>query len=119
MQDFKKLKVWEKAHGLALDTYRCTSSFSRDERFELTRQMRSSATSIPTNIAEGCGRNGRVEFARFLTIAGGSASELEYQVLLARDLGFLSSDTHLDLTRKTREVKKMIVALVRGLRTDD
>ena len=119
MQDFTKLIVWQKAHELALDVYRTSSSFPRDERFGLTRQIRRSVTSIPTNIAEGCGRSSRADFARFLSIAGGSASELEYQILLARDLGLVPSDVCSGMTNKTREVKRMISGLAKKLKTDD
>jgi four helix bundle protein len=87
MRDFRTLKVWEKAHALVLSVYRATSSFPRDELFGLTSQMRRSAASIPTNIAEGCGANTDAEFARFCQYAVRSSCELEYQLLLSRDLG--------------------------------
>ena len=119
MQDFTKLKMWQKAHDLALDVYRFTNDFPKQEQYELTRQMRRSATSIPTNIAEGCGRNSRGDFRRFLTIAGGSASELEYQLLLARDLDLLPRGVHEELRRRTREVKRMISGLSKKLTTDN
>lgn len=119
MQDFTKLTLWQKAHGLALDVYRSTAFFPRDERYGLTNQIRRSATSIATNIAEGCGRNSGADFAWFLSIAGGSASELEYQILLSRELGFIASDAHALLTNQTGEVKKMISGLLRKLKTDD
>jgi four helix bundle protein len=86
MQNFKELKVWQKAHRLTLDVYKVTTRFPKDEMFGLTSQMRRSSASIPTNIAEGCGRDSRAELARFLSIAMGSASELEYQLILAKDL---------------------------------
>ena len=118
MQDFRKLIVWQKAHGLALDVYRITEGFPKNEQYELTRHLRRSATSIPTNIAEGSGRNSSGNFARFLTIAGGSACELEYQLLLSRDLNLLPRDADEELTR-TREIKRMFVGLSTKLRTDD
>ena len=89
MKDFRQLKVWEKAHQLALQVYKTTVNFPREELYGLTSQIRRSSMSIPTNIAEGCGRHTDAEFARFLQIAMGSASETEYQLLLARDLEFL------------------------------
>ena len=89
MQDFKKLKVWQNSHNLTLAIYRATESFPSPELYGLTTQMRRSCSSIPANIAEGCGRDGDAEFARFLRIAMGSAAELDYHLLLARDLGFL------------------------------
>jgi len=82
VKDFRKLAVWEKAHRLTLDMYKATASFPKDELYGLTSQVRRASISIPANIAEGCGRNGDVELARFLQIAMGSASELEYQSAL-------------------------------------
>lgn len=89
MKDFRNLKVWEKAHLLALDSHRFTNDFPNQEMFGLTSQIRRAAVSIAANIAEGCGKCGNGEFQRFLNIATGSASELEYHFLLARDLGFI------------------------------
>ncbi len=99
MRDFKKLAVWEKAHRLTLELYSAHRASRRDEMYGLTSQMRRAAYSIPTNIAEGCGRDGDVELARFLRIAMGSANELEYQLMLARDLGYLTEDAGELLTR--------------------
>src|SRR6266446_2757718 len=84
MKDFRQLKVWEKAHLLALAVYPITARFPREETYGLTAQIRRAACSIPANIAEGCGRDGDAELARFCVIARGSATELEYQLLLAR-----------------------------------
>jgi four helix bundle protein len=84
MQDFRKLKVWEKSHNLTLEIYKSTESFPGSEIYGLTSQTRRSCSSIPANISEGCGRKSAAEFARFLQIAMGSASELEYHLLLAR-----------------------------------
>jgi four helix bundle protein len=96
MKDFRELKVWEKAHALVLNLYRETTSFPPSELYGLTVQIRRAAASIPANIAEGCGRGSSADFARFLQIAMGSACELEYHLLLARDLGFLGAATHAD-----------------------
>ena len=85
MKDFGDLKVWHEAHKLTLAVYRASAAFPREERYGLTAQMRRSAVSVPSNIAEGCGRRG-ADFGRFMQIAMGSACELEYQLLLARDL---------------------------------
>ena len=85
MKDFHELKVWQKAHQLVLAVYRFTASFPREELHGLTSQLRHSSSSIPANLAEGCGRNGDAEFVRFWSIAAGSASELEYHLLLAKD----------------------------------
>lgn len=94
MQDFRNLQVWSKAHKLTLDIYKLTSRFPKDELFGLRSQMRRCSSSIGSNIAEGCGRLGDAELNRFLLIAMGSASELEYQLLLSRDLGYVHSDLH-------------------------
>lgn len=87
VKDFRELKVWGKAHEMALRSYRLTESFPKHELFGMTNQIRRCEASIPANIAEGCGRLGNAELHRFLQIACGSASELEYHLLLARDLG--------------------------------
>ena len=87
MRDFMQLKVWQKAHQLVLQIYQNTRRFPDQERFGLTAHLVKSAMSIPSNIAEGCGRETDKEFATFLSIATGSASESEYQILLAKDLG--------------------------------
>jgi four helix bundle protein len=112
VQDFRKLKVWEKAHALVLDAYRSTQGFPRDEVHGLTAQVRRAAVSIPSNIAEGCGRSGDREFARFLRMALGSASELEYHYLLAHDLAFLTDGDFNRLTEGVIEVKRMLTGLV-------
>ncbi len=90
MKDFKELKVWEKAHALTLAVYQGTRCFPREEIYGLTSQLRRAASSVAANIVEGCGRRSDGEFTRFLQIARGSASELEYHLLLARDLHLLS-----------------------------
>lgn len=83
MKDFRNLKVWEKAHQLTLEIYRSTKLFPREEMYGLISQMRRCSASIGANIAEGCGKRGNGEFQRFLQIASGSASELDYHLLLA------------------------------------
>lgn len=94
MQDFRRLGVWKVSHELTLGAYRGTGSFPSEERFGLTSQLRRSCASIPANIAEGCGRSSGGDFARFLSIAAGSASETEYHLSLAADLGYLAADVH-------------------------
>lgn len=89
MKNFRTLSVWEKTHQLTLFIYKTTSHFPKEEFYGLVSQMRRAASSIPSNIAEGCGRNSQAQFTRFLNIAFGSASELEYQILLSKDLGLL------------------------------
>src|SRR5216683_2436075 len=118
MKDFRKLQVWEKAHQLALTLYHVTASFPRDETYGLVSQIRRSASSIPSNIAEGCGRDGDAELARFCTIARGSASELEYQLLLARDLLLIPASDHDKLALETEEVKRMLSALIQKLKAE-
>jgi four helix bundle protein len=115
MRDFKELKVWDKAHQWVLEVYRVTGSFPTEERFSLIAQLRRSAASVPTNIAEGCGRDSQREFARFLSIAAGSACEAEYHLLLARDLGYLDEATHRELDQNVNEVKRMLNTFVQRL----
>ena len=115
MRDFRELKVWQKAHSLVLDIYRHTKSFPSVERFGLTAHLRKSATSVSSNIAEGCGRKGEKEFARFLGIAAGSTSEAEYQLLLARDLGYLGNEAYDHLNKLANEVKRMLNSLIQKL----
>ena len=116
MQDFKRLKVWEKAHGLVLDVYKWTASFPREELYGLTGQIRRACSSIPANIAEGCGRSGDKELGRFLQSAMGSASELEYHLLLAHDLNFLKTEDYDRLTTGVLEVKRMLASFSQKLR---
>ncbi len=118
MQDFRKLKVWQKAHELALAIYRATAKFPKEELYGLTSQIRRASVSIPTNIAEGCGRSTDSEFARFLQIAMGSAFETEYELLLSLDLGFLAKEEYSKLDDATQETKSMIIALYKTLHTN-
>ncbi len=112
MKNFRDLKVWQKAHKLVLAAYAATSCFPRQEMFGLTSQIRRCSASIPSNIAEGCGKRGNAEFCRYLNIAMGSASELEYQFLLAHDLGFIGSPEYNQLETAVIEVKRMLASLV-------
>ena len=115
MRDFKELKVWHKAHQFTLNVYRHTKGFPNDERFGLTAQLRKAASSVPSNIAEGCGRSGDRELARFLGIAAGSASEAEYQLLLAKDLAYLVPHIHHELDGQVNEIKRMLNAFMKTL----
>ena len=115
MKDFRQLKVWEKAHQLTLEIYRVTANFPRAETYGLTSQVRRASSSICANLAEGCGRNGDAELARFCGIARGSASELEYHLLLARDLELLQESNHERLAPETTEIKRMLTALIQKL----
>lgn len=116
--DFHELKVWQKAHQLALAVYQVTATLPRGELYGLTSQLRRSCSSIPANLAEGCGRNGDADFARFCTIAMGSASELEYHLLLARDLKLVKAKEYADLVQRTIEVKRMLAAFIQKLKAD-
>lgn len=117
MGDFKKLSVWEKSHRLTLAIYRATTAFPKEELYGLTSQIRRASASIPSNIAEGSGRGGDKELARFLQIAMGSAHELEYQLLLARDLGFLEITTYQDLDAQVLEVGRMLRGFIQNLKS--
>jgi len=118
MRDFRKIKAWEKAHELTLGIYATTSSFPKDELYGLTSQMRRSASSIPTNIAEGCGRESEADFARFLQIAIGSTTELEYQILLSRDLKLIDSKTHDQLANSVIEIRRMLFSFIKTLKSN-
>ena len=118
MRDFRELKVWVKAHQLTLAAYETTTVFPRDELYGLTSQIRRSCVSIPANIAEGCGRGGDGEFGRFLQIAMGSASELEYHLLLASDLKFLDGSDYERLATEVTEVKRMLTSLIQKLKAE-
>jgi four helix bundle protein len=118
MKSFRDLMVWEKAHALALASYRGTAEFPKQEIYGLTSQIRRCSASIAANIAEGCGKRSNAEFQRFLHIAAGSASELEYHFLLAKDLGFLSPEEHKTLDDSTVEVKRMLAGLIRKVEAD-
>ena len=116
MKDFRQLKVWQKAHALTLGVYRVTANFPREERYGLTTQMRRAGSSIAANLAEGCGRDGDAELNRFCSIALGSASELQYFLLLARDLNLLASSDYERLAEETTDVKRMLTGLARKLK---
>lgn len=118
MQDFRKLKVWQKAHAVTLAIYSATQSFPTAERYGITSQMRRAGSSIAANIAEGCGRSSDADFARFLHHAMGSASELEYFLILATDLKHLKAEVHEHLSADTQEVKRMLAALIGKLKAD-
>jgi four helix bundle protein len=115
MKDFRDLTVWRKAHELTLSVYRVTKGFPKEELYGLTSQMRRASSSIGANIAEGCGKRTDADFARYVQNAFGSASELEYLLLLAFDLQFLEKADYDELSSKTVEVKKMLAALLRKL----
>jgi len=119
MQDFHKLKVWEKSHQLTLAIYRVTKKFPKEELYGLTSQIRKSSASIATNIAEGCGRETSSEMKRFLYIAMGSASETEYHLLLAKDLEYLSGSDFNNFNQEISGIKQMLTSLIKKLITDN
>jgi four helix bundle protein len=114
--DFKKLIVWQAAHSLACSVYKSTTTFPRAETYGLTAQLRRAAVSIPANIAEGCGRNGDPELNRFVRISLGSATELEYHLLLSRDIGLLDSSTYAELDTGVKRIQGMLAGLKQALR---
>ena len=118
MRNFRELKVWQKAHQFVLEVYRVTKSFPAEERFGLTSQLRRSAVSVASNISEGSGRHSEREFGRFLDIAAGSSSESEYQLLLARDLGYLGQEPYRSLNNKVEEIKRMLHSFIKKLKAD-
>lgn len=118
MKDFRQLQVWHKAHQLTLTLYQLTVSFPRHEIYGLTSQIRRAAVSIPSNLAEGCGRDGDAELARFCSIARGSASELEYHLLLAHDLKLITSSDYGRLAEQTTAIKRMLTALIQKLNAE-
>ena len=115
MQDFRNLKVWQKAHALTLAVYRATVRFPGDERFGLTIQLRRTATSVATCLADGCGRATEGEFWKCLSQATAAGSQLEYQLLLARDLEYLPDEDYSKLAADTVEVRKMLAGLMHSL----
>ncbi|ESU24258.1 hypothetical protein FEDK69T_06990 [Flavobacterium enshiense DK69] len=115
MKDYKKFLVWQKSHQLTLDVYKITSTFPKEELFGLTSQIKRAASSIPMNIAEGCGRNTEKDFCRFLYISFGSANELEYQIILSIDLKFIEAEKGQQLLLQIEEIKKMLNGLINKL----
>ena len=115
MQDFRKLQVWQKAHKLALNTYAVSANLRQPLYFALRDQLTRAAVSVPANLAEGCGRTGDRDLRRFVRMALGSASELEYHLLLARDLGVLPAQAFEQLTAAVTEVKRMLTGFAAHL----
>jgi four helix bundle protein len=123
MESFRKLKVWQRSHQLALAVYRLAATLPDYERFGLAAQLRSAAASIPANIAEGCGRrnswSGNGELVRFLHVAMGSATELEYRLLLAHDVGLITDAQYRSAGQETIEVQRMLSRFIARLRELD
>jgi len=112
MKDFRQIKVWGKAHDLTIRVYQVTSTFPKDEMYGLTNQIRRASSSTAANIAEGCGRGGSAEFARFLQVAMGSANDLEYHLLLAHDLTMLEDADYYALSNRVIEIKRMLASYI-------
>jgi four helix bundle protein len=116
MKDYRELKISQRSHALTVLLYQATKTFPKDEVFALTNQMRRACVSVPANIAEGCGRDGDAELRRFLTIALGSACELDYYVLLARELGYLDDSSGRPMAVEIMEIRRMLGTFVQKLR---
>jgi four helix bundle protein len=118
MKGFRDLKVWHKAHAVTLSVYEKTRQFPREELYGLTSQLRRSAASVRANIAEGCGRRSDGEICRFFQIARGSASELEYHLLLSRDLHLLEEEKFQELEGQADELQRMLTALIQRFKPE-
>jgi len=116
MKDFRSLKVWEKSHEFTLRIFKATQSFPKEELYGITSQLRRAVSSIPTNLAEGCGRGSDKDFARFAQIAFGSACEVEYLIILCSDLGFMKEKDFTEYLESIVEIKKMLSSLLKSLR---
>lgn len=117
MQNYKELKVWEKSHQLVLEVYRITASFPKEEIFGITSQVRRAVASIPANIAEGCGKSTKLDFAKFLNISLGSANETDYFLLLCKDLKYISETEFLELEDTINAIKAMLINLITKVRS--
>ena len=120
MRDFKKYDIWKLSHRLTLKIYELTKSYPKTEIYGLTSQIKRASASIPTNISEGCGRESNAEFARFLTITLGSASEVEYLIMLSKDLIFIDStiysESDSELDSEINTIKKKIYSLIKKIK---
>lgn len=116
MHPFREVKVWEKSHQVGLRVYKATAGFPPSEQHQMVAQLRRLAIAVPSKIAEGCGRGSDKDLARFLENARGLASELEYQILIARALEYLDEEEHAALTEELTEVQKMLSGFIRAVR---
>jgi four helix bundle protein len=115
LKNYKELKVWQKSYQMCLETYRITKGFPKEERYTLTSQIRRSAVSVPSNIAEGYGRKTTPEYIRALYFAYGSNCELETQILLSYDLGYINTEDMKKVQKDFKEVERMLKALIKSL----
>ncbi len=118
MRDYKKYDIWKLSHLLTLEVYKITESFPKEEIFGLTSQFRRASSSIGINIVEGCGRGSDEDFKRFLRNASGSAFEVEYILLLSKDLNYISEEKFIGLTPKAEELKMKISKLILKIEED-
>jgi four helix bundle protein len=118
VKDYRQLEIWERSHQLTLQIYALTKSFPKEELFGVTSQLRRCCASIPANLAEGCGRDSDAELKRFVDISHGSASEAEYFLLLAFDLGYIPATDHARLADEISQIKRMLGAFARKLKAD-
>ena len=116
MSNYKKLKVWEDAHKFTINIYNITRKFPNNEQYGLTSQIRRSSSSIPTNIVEGCGQLDNGNLIRFLGIAKDTAFETEYQLLLAKDLNYITKEEYKFLMAKIQSIIHMLIALIKSLK---
>ena len=116
LKNYKELKVWQKAYQLCIKTYKITKGFPKEERYGLTSQIRRAAVSVPSNIAEGYGRKTTQEYIQALFIAYGSNCELETQILLSGDLGYIKSNDLRDLQSDRGDIERMLKALIKSLK---
>ena len=116
MKNFKDLFVWQKSHALTLYLYEIIDKFPKEELYGISSQLRRAIVSVPTNLAEGCGRGSDKDFKRFVQIALGSASETEYLLLLCKDLGYMSIENFNKCTNDIQEIKKMLTSLILKLK---
>ena len=117
MKNYRQLNVWKNSHVIALAVYRLTKTFPKEELFGLTSQIRRAASSVPANLAEGCGRDGDAELKRFANIALGSACELDYHVLLAADLGYIEASAATSLAEEIMQLRRMLGAFIQKLKS--
>ncbi len=116
MQNYKDLIVWKKAHQLTLEIYKIVSTYPKEEIYSLVSQLKRASSSIATNIAEGTGRFSQKDLAHFLQIALGSSHEVEYLLLLSKDLGFINNEIYIQLEKDINEIKAMLISLIKKVR---
>ena len=117
MREFQTLEVWKKGHKLVLSLYKVTAEFPKEEQYGLTSQIRRAGVSVPANIAEGCGHQSEPEFARYLQLAAASTTELQYHIILARDLSYLKPEHYKELADTIEELKKMLSTFIKRVRS--